>query len=296
MKVDVKKLDKLKRKIKIEVDGEEFLSEKKEVFSQIGKNLKVPGFRPGSVPADVLEKHHGKTLQEELLKKVLPHFYRKALEEHKILPASLPRIYDVEVDSEALSFHADFEVKPELEVKESLYEGIKIKDKKIEIQEIEIEKVLTNLKEGIKKVISKDFDDDELAKWASYANVDKLKEAIRAQLFVEKTRERRQKIDTQIRSHLLKEFKVDLPAAEVERHHKELVEREIYNLRSRGVSQEDIDKYKKDLEEKLKPMAEEEIKLFYILEAIGQKEGIKLEDNLGEVVLGFILSQAQYQE
>ncbi len=296
MKVEVKKLDKLKRKIKIEIDGEEFLSEKKEAYSQIGKNLKVPGFRPGSVPADVLEKHHGKALQEELLKKVLPVFYRKALEEHKILPASLPRIYDVQLESQSLSFHAEFEVKPEIEVKESLYKGIKIKDKKIEIQEIEIEKVITNLKEGVKKVISKEFEDGELAKWASYADVDKLKEAIKAQLFVEKTRERRQKIDSQIRNHLLKEFKVDLPASEVERHHKELVEREAYNLRSRGVSQEDVDKYKKDLEEKLKPLAEEEIKLFYILEAIAQKEGIKLDANLGEVVLGFILSCAQYQE
>jgi FKBP-type peptidyl-prolyl cis-trans isomerase (trigger factor) len=296
MKVEVKKLDKLKRVIKIEVEGQEFLDEKKDVYSTAGKNLKVPGFRPGSVPADVLEKHHGKALQEELLKKVLPHFYRKALEEQKILPASLPRIYDVEINPEALSFHAEFEEKPELEVKESLYKGIKIKDKKIEIPEVEVEKILTNLKEGIKKVVNKDFEDDELAKWASYANAAKLKEAIRAQLFVEKTRERKQKIDTQIRNHLLKEFKVELPKAEVERHHKELVEREVYNLRARGISQEDIDKYKKEVEDKLKPVAEEEIKLFYILEAIGKNEGIKLDNNLGEVVLGFILSQAQYQE
>ena len=230
-----------------------------------------------------------------MLKKILPHFYRKALEEHKILPASLPRIYDVELNSDALSFHAELEIKPELEVIESFYKGMKIKDKQIEIQEIEIEKVLTNLKEGVKKVANKDFDDDELAKWASYADVAKLREAIKAQLFVEKTRERRQKIDNQIRTQLLKEFKVDLPKAEVERHHKELVDREVYNLRSRGVSQEDVDKYKNDLEEKLKPLAEEEIKLFYILEAIAQKEGIKINNNLGEVVLGFILSQAQYQ-
>ena len=67
-------------------------------------------------------------------------------------------------------------------------------------------------------------------------------------------------------------------------------------MRSRGVSQEDIDKYKKELEDKVKPLAEEEIKLFYVLEAIGKNENIKLDNNLGEVVLGFILSQAQYQE
>jgi len=296
MKVEVIKLDKLKRKIKIEVSGEEFLKEKHQVYQQASKDLKVPGFRPGSAPLDILEKHHGKLLKEELLKKVLPIFYRSALEEHKIIPASLPRIYDVQMDSSTLSFHAEFQVKPELEVKESIYKGIKIKDKKIEIQEIEIEKVLTNLKEGVKKVINKDFDDEQLAKWASYSNVDKLREAIKTQLFVEKTRERRQKIDSQIKAHLLKSFKIDLPMAEVQRHHKELVDREMYNLRARGVSQEDLDKYQKEVEEKLKPLAEEDVKLYYILEAIAQKEGIKLDNNLGEVVLGFILSQAQYHE
>ena len=296
MKVEVTKLDKLKRKIKVEVSSEEFLKEKTEVYQQAAKNLKVPGFRPGSAPLDVLEKHHGKLLKEELLKKALPIFYRKALEDNKIFPAGLPQISDVELGVDALSFHAEFETKPELEVKESSYKGIKIKNKKIEIQEIEVEKILTNLKEGIKKVIDKDYNDDELAKWASYPNTDKLREAIRAQLFVEKTRERKQKIDGQIRTHLLKEFKIDLPKDEVERHQKELIDREIYNLRSRGVSQEDIDKYKKELEDKVKPLAEEEIKLFYILEAIGKKENMKLDNNLGEVVLGFILSQAQYQE
>ncbi|NQT28212.1 MAG: hypothetical protein HQ570_01285, partial [Candidatus Omnitrophica bacterium] len=155
---------------------------------------------------------------------------------------------------------------------------------------------LTNLKEGIKKAINKDLEDGDLAKWASFPDVKSLKEAIRAQLFVEKSRERRQKIDGQVRAHLSKTFKVDLPKDEVARHHQELIERETYNLQRRGVSQEDIDKYKKDLEGKLKPVAEEDLKLFYILEAIAKNEGIKVDDNLGDVVLGFVLSQAQYQK
>ena len=296
MKVEVTKVDKLKRKIKVEVSGDEFLKEKNEVYSESAKQLKVPGFRPGSAPLDILEKHHGKLLKEEVLKKTLPIFYRRALQEHKILPATMPHIYDVEINSQALIFSADFEAKPEIEVKENVYTNIKIKDKKVEVKEIEIEKILTNLKEGIKKVINKDLDDDGIAKWASYGDIGGLREAIKGQLFAEKIRERRQKVDEQIRKHLLAEVKLDLPKGEIERHHNELVEREIYNLRRRGISQEDIDKYKKDLQEKLEPFAEEEVKLFYILEAIAQKEGIKIDNNIGDVVLGFILSKAQYQE
>jgi len=296
MRVEVKKLDKLKRIIKVEVDGEEFLKEKNEVYSKKSKDLKVPGFRPGSAPLDVLERHHSKFLKEELLKESLPNFYRKALEDKKILPAGMPHVYDIKLTSGLLSFSADFEARPEVEAKEGSYKGIKIKDKNCEVKEIEIEKVLTNLKEGIKKIINKDLEDSDLAKWASYPDVKSFKEAIRAQLFVEKSRERRGKVDGQVRNHLLKTFKVDLPKDEVLRHHQELVEKETYNLQRRGVPQADIDKYKKDLEERLKSVAEEDLKLFYILEAIAKNEGIKVDNNLGDVVLGFVLSHAQYQK
>lgn len=294
MRIEVKKLDKLKRTVKIEIEGEEFAEKRKEVYSRKSKNLKVPGFRPGSAPVDVLERHHSKFLKEELLKEVLPDFYRRALEDKKISPAGMPRIYDIKLTSNTLSFSADLETRPELEVKDNYYKGIKIKDKDCQVKEIEIEKVLTNLKEGVKKVIGKDLDDGELARWASFADLKSLKETIKAQLFVEKSRERRQKIDEQVRAHLLKVFKVDLPKDEAVRHHQELVDREIYNLQRRGVPESDIDKYKKDLKERLKPAAEEDLKMFYILDAIAKNERIKVENNLGDVVLGFILSQAQY--
>src|SRR4030043_1093606 len=100
MKVESKKLDKLKYRIQIEVRGEEFLKEKDEFYRSNSKNFKVPGFRPGSAPLEVLEKHHGKMLKEEFLKQALPLFYHKALEQQGIAAASLPTISDVEIASD----------------------------------------------------------------------------------------------------------------------------------------------------------------------------------------------------
>jgi FKBP-type peptidyl-prolyl cis-trans isomerase (trigger factor) len=93
----------------------------------------------------------------------------------------------------------------------------------------------------------------------------------------------------------LKNIKIDLPKAEVERCHNELVEREVHNLSLRNIPQDDIDKYRKDIEEKLRPLAEDEVKLFYIFEAIAAKEGLKAQNNFGETVLGFLLSLAHYE-
>lgn len=295
MKVEIQKKDKLKRVMKVELSGEDFINERNAAYLEIGKNLKVPGFRPASAPLEILEKYHVKTLKEEFLRKVLPLYYEQALKDNNLSPAGLPQIYDVEFDSKHLNFAAEFDVKPEVEIKDGDYKGIKIKEKKIEVKEEEIEKLITHLKEGVKKTINKDLNDEELAKWAGYSCVALLRDAIRAQIYIEKLQEQRRKIDSQLTQHLLKHIKVDLPEEEVERCHKELIEREIYNLRVRNIPEDDIEKYKKDVEEKLKPLAQDQVKLFYILEAIARKEGIKVENNLAEVMLGLLLSLAHYE-
>jgi trigger factor len=295
MKVEVKKVDKLKRTIKVEISDDAFIAERKSTYEEIGKSLKIPGFRPGSAPLEILEKHHLKTLKEEFLHRMLPIYYEKALTDNKIIPSGMPRIYDVELSGDSLVFSAEIEVKPEIELKDSDYKGIKVKEKKVEVSAEEIEKVLTNLKEGIKKVMNKELGDDELCKWAGYPTVASFKEAINTEMLSEKLRERRRSLDSQISKHLLQGITVALPQNEVEHYHKELVNREIHNLRLRNVPDEDIEKYKKDIEEKLKPLAEDEVKLFYILEAIANKENIKTDNNLGEIILGFLLSLAEYE-
>ncbi len=165
-----------------------------------------------------------KTIQEDI---------ERALKENNLSPAGLPRIYDVEFDQKSLSFSAEFDVRPELQISDSNYKGIKIKAQKAEVREEELEKVFTSLKEGIKKVVNKDLNDEELARWAGYPDTALLREAIRIQIMSEKLHERRRKIDSQISQHLLKTIKVDLPKEEVERvtKNKEELEQKIAKLR-----------------------------------------------------------------
>ncbi|MFH1771929.1 MAG: trigger factor [Candidatus Omnitrophota bacterium] len=295
MKVEVTKLDKLKRKVKIFTDGEDFGKMKTEIYLEIGKQLKVPGFRPGTAPLEVLTKHHAKLLKEEYLKKALPYYYSFGLKEKNIFPASLPHIFDIELDDKSLTFCAEFEAKPEIEMSGNDYKGIKIKDTDTDVKEDEIEKARESLKDNIKKIYDKEPDDLSLAKWSGYSNAEKLKEALKAELHLEKLRQRRQNIEVQISRHLLDNVKVDVPGSEIKRRSEELLNSKIYELKNNGVSDEDINKYRDDLKEKLQSVAEHEVKLSYILEAIAKKENINAENNLGHTALGFILSCAKYE-
>lgn len=295
MKVEVKKIDKIKRTLKIDIIGDEFLQERDKFYLEAGKDLKVPGFRPGKIPLDVLIKHHDEFLKSEFLKNKIPYFYSQALDQEKLEPVNHPNIYDVDLSQDHLSFFADFEIKPDMELNDKDYKDITIDDKNIQVEEIEIEKYITGYKEEIKKYVSLDLDDKALANWAGYPTIAGLREAIKAQIFMDKLNNRRQVIVDTVTKHLIDNIKVEPPVSVVERQHKYLVEREMYNLKMRGIAQEDIEKYKKDIEDKLQNVASNRVKLAYILDAIAKKENIKGNDEeLPEIVLGYILSKCKY--
>ena len=296
MKVEVSKVDKLKRILKISVGGEKFSKAKSEFYAQAAKDIKVAGFRKGAAPLDIIEKNYGKSLKEEFANQYVSQYYSEALKEANISPAGMPKIDNVEIDDISINFSAQVEVRPELELTEDVYKGIVVKEPFSQVEDKEIDKVIDGIKEGLKKATDKDVEGDSLAHWSGHSDLASLKESIKAELLMEKLRQRRLKIDELVAKHLLNAVALDLPEAEVERYHHELVHRQMHQLENRGISADDLAKYKKEIEEKLKGRAQEEVKLFYILKAIAAKENLKMEENanLGEIVLGFVLSLAKY--
>ena len=276
MKVEVTKIDKLKRLLKIIVGGEKFAKAKSEFYAQAAKDIKLSGFRKGAAPMELIEKNYGKALKEEFANHYVSAYYTEAIKQENIVPAGMPKIDDVEINDVEIKFTAQVEVRPELELADNAYKGIVIKEKFPVVEASEIDKVVEHIKEGLKKLVGKDVEGDDIAKWSGHSTMSDLKDSIKAEILIEKLRARRHKVDEQIAQHLLKSVTLDVPQAEVEHYHEELVHRQMHQLEQRGVSPEDIDKYKKELEEKTKGRAQDEVKLFYILRAIAAKENLKL--------------------
>jgi len=294
MKSQVKKLDKLKRILEVEVSEDMVREDKNNVYRELAKSLKVPGFRPGNAPLEMVEKHHKKTLEEEFLKKMVPSYYSKALEENGIVPIGLPRIYDVNFGRK-LSFSAEIEVKPDIQLREEEYKNIKVKVKEVKVEEIEIDKIITQLKENIKKIVKKDYSDDDIARWAGYSSKSFLRQAVRTEIFLDKLRSYRRSVEDTVIEALTKRINTEVPATLVGEQQERLFNQEILNLKTRGAKEEDIKKYENDIRDKMKSVSQKQIKLYYILEAIAAKESLTVDEhNLTESVLGFVLGCAQY--
>lgn len=121
----VENLNPTKVKLAIEVPFEEFKPEMDKVFKDYSKQVNIPGFRRGHVPARVLESYIGRgAVIEDAVNHSLPEYYGKAIEEHKLSPMGQPNV-DVtdtpKVEGEAggdLKFTVEVEVRPEVKLPE----------------------------------------------------------------------------------------------------------------------------------------------------------------------------------
>lgn len=114
-------------RLSVEVDEAEVDGVLGEAIRTLSRQARVPGFRPGKVPRQVLEARMGGAvaLRSEALREAIPDFYARALAEAEIDPISTPEI-DITSGQEAgaLAFDAVVEVRPVVSVPG--YGGLKV--------------------------------------------------------------------------------------------------------------------------------------------------------------------------
>jgi trigger factor len=106
-------------KITIEVPFEELSEDLASAYKRIGKEIRVSGFRPGKVPARIIDQRIGRgAVLNEALPGALDRFYGQALQQEEIQAISSPEDVDVSefVDGQQLVFSATVDVRPEIEL------------------------------------------------------------------------------------------------------------------------------------------------------------------------------------
>jgi trigger factor len=61
-------------------------------LTEMGKSAKLPGFRPGKIPMDVLRKRFGPSARAEVIDQTVSETTEKTLSERKLRPAMQPKI------------------------------------------------------------------------------------------------------------------------------------------------------------------------------------------------------------
>ena len=104
------------KKLHIEIPASVVTEKLTEVFGMYAANATLPGFRPGRVPARLIEKKFGPAIRDELKGKLIGEAYQKALTDNNLKTISEPTSESVAkvevVDGKPLSFEVEVEVVP----------------------------------------------------------------------------------------------------------------------------------------------------------------------------------------
>jgi trigger factor len=140
----------LKREFKITVPASEVEDKVTRRLGEIGQSVRIPGFRPGKVPMQMLRRRYGPAVRGEVLETTVQDSSAEAMREHNLRPALPPR---VEIVSAAEG--ADFEYKISLEVLPEMPEpdfaGLGLEKLVAEVPDEDVERSVERLAEAQRK-------------------------------------------------------------------------------------------------------------------------------------------------
>jgi len=115
MQVSLENLGKLERKLTVKFPAEQVESRVRERVSEMSRNVRLKGFRPGKVPVKVIEQRFGAQIRGEALSDVVGSTFREAVQQEKLQPVAMPSIdTNGEPQDGEIAYTATFEVLPEM--------------------------------------------------------------------------------------------------------------------------------------------------------------------------------------
>ncbi len=142
--VKVKKQKELKRELKVSVPSSVVEAKKMKRFEEIAKTAKMPGFRPGKAPINIIQSQYGNQVNQETLSDVLESSYAEAITEKELKPAGPPEVsIDQFVDGSDFQYTATIEVFPEFKLKG--LDKIKLERPSATVKQSDINEMVENL-------------------------------------------------------------------------------------------------------------------------------------------------------
>jgi trigger factor len=146
MQVTETSAEGLKREFKIVIPAKDIQDKMDQRLEELGRSVRLPGFRPGKVPLPLLKKRFGASVMGELVERTVSDSTSKALEERGLRPAGQPR-----VEITAFSDGTDLEYKLAVELIPDIqpidFSTLKLERLVVDVGEAELDEALKRLSE-----------------------------------------------------------------------------------------------------------------------------------------------------
>ncbi|MCW8808964.1 MAG: trigger factor [Rhodanobacter sp.] len=114
MQVSVENIGALERKLTVKFPAERFETQVSARIAEMGRTVRLKGFRPGKVPTTVIKQRFGEQVRGEVLSDLIGTTLREAVEQEKLQPIANPAINTTgRPENGEIAYTATFEIMPE---------------------------------------------------------------------------------------------------------------------------------------------------------------------------------------
>src|SRR5688572_1442929 len=160
MKVEVENQPPGMATLRIELPPEDVRKEWDAIASNYSRYARIPGYRAGKAPRQVIEKKFRKEIQDELTKALVSKSYHEAIAEKQLRVVTLADLGDVEFgEDRSMRFRATVVTAPEFDLPD--YKSIPVQLPGTEVNEADIDTALERLRDQVADFV--DVADRELA-------------------------------------------------------------------------------------------------------------------------------------
>lgn len=140
----IEDLGPCKRLLKVSIPAEEVKKEIEGQLQDLRRSVRMPGFRPGKVPANMVRKQYGDAVKDEVKKHLLEHGYFQALKDRNVEAGTIlgeSRVENMKFsEQDGLSFEVTLQIRPTFTLPE--YKGVEVGMKPLKVSDEDVEKAL----------------------------------------------------------------------------------------------------------------------------------------------------------
>ena len=140
----------LKRAFKITIPAKEIDDRVDRELKTVAPRMRMPGFRPGKVPANLVRKMHGPAIEQEALNSAVQDSIQQLMTEQKLRPAMQPSVELEEMHESGKDVVVKVELETLPDVPAPKIEGLKLERLTVEPSDEEVEERLAQLAQGQK--------------------------------------------------------------------------------------------------------------------------------------------------
>jgi len=146
LKVEYVEETSVRKSLIFEIEPEVVEKEIETRARDYARKVKLPGFRPGKVPPEVVKRRFREAVLGDAAESIVNRVVFDELEGRGLRPLASPKVEDLKIDeNQPMTFRAVFETLPLVEVPE--YRGLEVKAKRAEVKDEDVDSELNKMRD-----------------------------------------------------------------------------------------------------------------------------------------------------